>query len=425
MKVAATFLGGAKNRLLPPSVPFRFFAAAAAFHVLLWLVLAFGASDLTHFAGGFGPTLAAIHLLTLGVLTTTAIGAGTQILPVATGQPLAAVWLIKLVFWLAVPGILILTAGMYAIANSLLLIGAGLTTIGLLIFGWLLAGVLRHAGSMPVVAAYGWVALASLIGAAALGAGLALNFQLGLFHNQPAVALAHMILGGFGFMGFLVLGFSQILIPMFALSAVPPRSLSLATFAAAVFALILGTFGALAGSRSMLALAAFAGLAAAGGHLWMISRVLASGLRKDLGLSFVLLRVGWIMLPLTLVTGLAALYPVPGHNAAILFGFLLLFGWLLTFLFGILQRILPFLASMFLTPPARGRKPIASKSAGAVPLKIHAACHLLALIAITISIVTDNALIAQIFCVVGLLGAVVFAWFTADIIRRLLFNKQS
>ncbi len=39
MTLAATFLGGAKSRLLPPSVPFRFFAAAAIFHVLLWLVL--------------------------------------------------------------------------------------------------------------------------------------------------------------------------------------------------------------------------------------------------------------------------------------------------------------------------------------------------------------------------------------------------
>ena len=425
MKVAATFLGGAKNRLLPPSVPFRFFGAAAVFHVLLWMVLAFGAIDLTQFAVGFGPTLAAIHLLTLGVLTTTAIGAGAQILPVATGRPLAAVWPVKLVFWLAVPGILFLTAGMYAAVSSLLLTGAALTTAGLFVFTGLLASNLRRAGSPPMVAAYGWVALASLIGVAGLGAALAVNFQLGIFRNQAAVALAHMILGGFGFMGFLVLGFSQILIPMFALSAVPPKRLSLATFAAAVFALVLGTFGALASSRGTLAIAALAGLAAAGGHLWMISRVLASGLRKDLGLSFLLLRVGWIMLPLTLFTGLAALYRVPDHNAPILFGFLLLFGWLLTFLVGILQRILPFLASMFLTRPARGGKPNTTKSASAIPLKIHAACHLLALIAIAISIVTDNRLIAELFCVVGLLGAIAFTWFTADIIRRLLFDQQS
>jgi hypothetical protein len=80
MKLAATFLGGAKSRLLPPSLPFRFFAAAAIFHVLLWLVLLLAAGDATGFTGGFGPGLAAVHLLTLGVLTTTALGAALQIL---------------------------------------------------------------------------------------------------------------------------------------------------------------------------------------------------------------------------------------------------------------------------------------------------------------------------------------------------------
>ncbi|NJO32394.1 MAG: hypothetical protein HC869_03965 [Rhodospirillales bacterium] len=39
MTLAATFLAGAKSRLLPASIPFRFFAAAAAFHVAMWVVL--------------------------------------------------------------------------------------------------------------------------------------------------------------------------------------------------------------------------------------------------------------------------------------------------------------------------------------------------------------------------------------------------
>ena len=43
MTIAASFLGGAKSRLLPRSIPFRFFASAATFHVLMWLALLFGA----------------------------------------------------------------------------------------------------------------------------------------------------------------------------------------------------------------------------------------------------------------------------------------------------------------------------------------------------------------------------------------------
>src|SRR6516164_8695121 len=123
MTLAATFLSGAKSRLLPPSVPFRFFAAAALFHVLLWLVLLLAAGNATGFAGGLGPVLAATHLLTLGVLTTSAIGAATQILPVATRHALAAVWRVKLVFWLTVPGMMVLIAGMHAAQRHVLLAG--------------------------------------------------------------------------------------------------------------------------------------------------------------------------------------------------------------------------------------------------------------------------------------------------------------
>jgi hypothetical protein len=98
MTLAASFLGGAKSRLLPPSIPFRFFAAAAMFHVLMWLAMLIGADAAVSFRGGPGPPLAGVHLLTLGVLTSTAIGASAQLLPVATRRPLAARWPIKLVF---------------------------------------------------------------------------------------------------------------------------------------------------------------------------------------------------------------------------------------------------------------------------------------------------------------------------------------
>jgi hypothetical protein len=425
MTLAATFLGGAKSRLLPPSVPFRFFAAAAVFHMLLWLVLLLAAGKATSFAGGFGPVLAAIHLLTLGVLTATAIGAAAQILPVATRRTLAAVWLVKLVFWLTVPGMMVLIAGMYAAQKHALLVGAGATTAGLVLFAWLMADNLRRASSLPVVAAHGWAALASLIGLAGLGMALAFNYQFGILHNHAAVALAHMLLGGFGFMGMLVLGFSHIMVPMFALASAPAKRPSFATFAAAIAAVALGTFGALAASRVMLASAALIGLAAAGGYLRLMYRVLATGMRKRLGLSFVLVHAAWIMLPITLLVGLAALYGIAGDNGATLFGFLLLFGWLLTFLFGILQRILPFLASMFVASPARGGPAIITELAGAAALKLHAVCHALALTGLAFAIVTDNAVIARAGSAVGLVGAIAFAWFTADVIRRMLPGEQS
>src|SRR5262245_5304915 len=379
MTVAASFLGGAKSRLLPRSIPFRFFAAAAAFHVMMWLGLLIGASEAVSFRGGLGPTLASVHLLTLGVLTTTAIGASVQLLPVATRRTLHAVWPIKLIFWLTVPGLIALIVGMHTAQTNVLVPASVATAAGLLLFCALLVDNLRRAGSLPVVGAYGWAALVMLVLVIALGVTLAINEEAAILPDHAAVALAHLILGGFGFMGLLALGFSHILIPMFALGSAPPKRASYASFIAASTAVLLGALGALAGSWNLLTVASLTGLAAAATHLWLMQRVLKTGMRKRLGLSFVLVRAAWVMLPATLLVGLAALYGAAGPSGGTLFGFLLLFGWLLTFLVAILQRIMPFLASMFAPPQASGGTAIVSELANAPSLKVHAICHGLAL----------------------------------------------
>jgi succinate-acetate transporter protein len=52
-------------------------------------------------------------------------------------------------------------------------------------------------------------------------------------------------------------------------------------------------------------------------------------------------------------------------------------------------------------------------------------CHALALAGLAVAIVTDNAVIARVGSAVGLVGAIAFAWFTADVIWRMLPGKQS
>jgi hypothetical protein len=418
--LAATFLAGAKSRLLPASIPFRFFAAAAIFHLLMWLVLLLWANEATSFRGGPGPTLAAVHLLVLGVLTTTAIGASAQLLPVATRHALAAVWPIKLVFWLSVPGIAALIVGMCCADLKILIPAAIATAVGLLLYAGLLADNLRRAGNLPVVAAYGWAALVALVLLVGLGLALVSNYVTGALPNHQAIALAHMILGGFGFMGLLVLGFSHVLVPMFALSAAPPKRPSFIAFVLATAGVAFGGIGALADSTPVLTAAALVGLGAAALHLWLMSRALKSGMRKRLGHSFVLVRIAWALLPATLFVGLAALYDLAGSNGPTLFGFLLIFGWLLTFLLGILQRILPFLASMHASGPAGAAPPLLSALAASAPLKLHAICHGIAIAALSLAIAADSTWLARAGSTVGLVGAVAFTWFTAGITRRAL-----
>ena len=420
MTLAATFLAGAKSRLLPASIPFRFFATAAVFHVLMWLVLLAWTNEATSFRGGPGPTLAVVHILVLGVLTTTAIGASAQLLPVATRHALAAVWPIKLVFWLTVPGIAALIVGMYAANPEIIIPAAIVTVVGLLLYAGLLADNLRRAGNLAVVAAYGWAALVALMLLVGLGLLLALDYEIGVLPNHAAAALAHMILGGFGFMGLLVLGFSHVLVPMFALAAAPPNRPSFIAFALATAGVAIGSIGALADSMPTLTAAALIGLGAAVLHLWLMSRVLKSGMRKRLGQSFLLIRTAWILLPATLLIGLAALYGLAGSNGPTLFGFLLIAGWLLTFLLGILQRILPFLASMHANRTAGAAPPLLSELAASAPLKLHAVCHGIALAVLSLAIAVDSTWLTRAGSAVGLVGAVAFAWFTASVTRRAL-----
>ena len=420
MTLAATFLAGAKSRLLPASIPFRFFATAAVFHVLMWLVLLAWTNEATSFRGGPGPTLAVVHILVLGVLTTTAIGASAQLLPVATRHALAAVWPIKLVFWLTVPGIAALIVGMYAANPEIIIPAAIVTVVGLLLYAGLLADNLRRAGNLAVVAAYGWAALVALVLLVGLGLLLALDYEIGVLPNHAAAALAHMILGGFGFMGLLVLGFSHVLVPMFALTAAPPNRPSFIAFALATAGVAIGSIGALADSMPTLTAAALIGLGAAVLHLWLMSRVLKSGMRKRLGQSFLLIRTAWILLPATLLIGLAALYGLAGSNGPTLFGFLLIAGWLLTFLLGILQRILPFLASMHANRTAGAAPPLLSELAASAPLKLHAVCHGIALAVLSLAIAVDSTWLTRAGSAVGLVGAVAFAWFTVGVTRRAL-----
>ena len=105
MKLAGAFLSGATSRLLPASIPLRFFGAAIASHLLAWLALLAGSEAMPRFAGGLGWTLAALHLVTLGVLAMTAIGASLQLLPVATRQPVGSIRWPALIWWLYTPGV--------------------------------------------------------------------------------------------------------------------------------------------------------------------------------------------------------------------------------------------------------------------------------------------------------------------------------
>jgi len=420
---AGAFLAGAGSRLLPPSIPFRFFGAAVAFHLGAWIVLFIGADAAANFAGGLGWPLAALHLVTLGVLAMTAIGASLQLLPVATRRPVGGERWPAAIWWLYTPGVVMTVLGMGAGATMLLAAGAVAVVAALIAYAALLARNLAGAKGMPIVVAHGWAALASLVVVIATALALAGTYIGMPTLDRPTAIALHIVFAAYGFMGMLALGLSYIVVPMFALSAAPAERPAWTSFALAVLALLLAGTAALVVAPGLLRAAAVAaGLAAVAVHLRLMTVALKSGMRRHLGRSFALVRIAWAALVASLVGVLALVQDAPGDGIAMLFGLVLIGGWLLTFLLAILQRIVPFLASMHTAqakPRGKGLPPTPSALTAERPLAIHFTCHLAALALLAIAIAADSAFTVRAAAAIGTAGALAFGAFFAIAMRRM------
>ena len=388
----------ARSRLLPMSLPFRYFGAAAAFQLAAWALLFAFPQELLAFEIGLGPVFAALHLLTLGVLAMSAIGATLQLLPVATRQPVRALWAVRLQWWLFVPGTALFAGAGAAYRPDLLGAGAMLVILGLSIYAVLLAKNLLGARGMRVVVAHGWAALACLVALAATGLLLVGRYEHGWAIDHQALRSAHLVLATFGFMGLLAIGLSGFLLPMLAVAPPPPPRVAYAVLGLAIAGIFMATLG-------LTLPGAVTGLGAALLHIGSMERSLRARLRPRLEPSFLLVRVSWACLIACLA--LAAL-GFPGGT--LLFGIALVPGWLLTFLLGVLARIVPFLASVHASASDRGT-PIIAALTPARLLAAHRVLHLAALALLFAAALTGQAALAAAGAACGLAGAAAFSAF--------------
>ncbi len=395
-----------RSRLLPMSLPFRFFGAAAAFQVAAWALLFLFSADFLGFETGLGPIFAALHLLTLGVLAMAAVGATLQLLPVATRQPVRALGAAKLSWWLLVPGIGLFGWGAATYEPRLMAAGAVTALAGFCVYAVLLLKNLLGARGLPAVVAHGWAALACLLGLAATGIALTARYEHGIALEHDAFRAAHAVLASYGFMGMLALGLSTFLLPMLALAPPPKLRVTYAVLAAAVGGLALGAFGwRLPG--------ALLGLAAAGLHVLAMERSLHARLRRPLGPAFLLVRVSWACLLSSLVLAILMELQVAPPRTGQLFVLLLVPGWLLTFLLGVLQRIVPFLASVHASST-----PLVSSLTPPRLLAVHRLLHLGALAALVAAVVLNEELLVQAGAAAGLAGALTYAAFFTFVILK-------
>jgi hypothetical protein len=431
------FLGGAKGRLLPASIPLRFFGAATAFHLLAWIALGVGALQGASFGGGLGWPLAALHLATLGVLAMTALGAGAQLLPVATRRPAPGYRLLAAIWWLYTPGVALLALGMGFARLALLAAGAAMVALALVAWLVLMLGNLLGARGMPGVVAHGWGAMVSLALVLASALALVATWLGWPSPSRDTLLALHILFAPYGFMGLLALGLSYILVPMFALADAPAERRQLASFGLAAAAIVLSALaapgvlgdggsaplglGPVSGPVSVpVALHVAALLCAAAAitlHLRMMRTALRGGMRRELGRSFTLVRIAWGGLAASLVLALALVLDAPVPQLGALFALCVIGLWLLSFALGILQRILPFLAAMHGGSGRRARTP--SALTHDVALRVHFICHLSALGLLALAIGAELAWLALLAAVVGALGASAFGVFYVVLLRRM------
>jgi hypothetical protein len=402
-------------RLLPASIPFRFLAAALLFHLLGWTAMAASAPILASAEGGLGLPVAGLHLMTLGVLTVTAVGAGFQLLPVAIQADLPAVWPCRLISWLLLPGVAVLGWGMMTADLWLLGLGGSAVALALLVFvvvvGLALLLTNRTKPQVRLVVRHLWASLACLVILAVLGLALLGDFTHGYLDDHRTVAVIHLAVACYGFLGLLAAGFVQVLVPMFALVAPQPEGQANVVLVLAVAALVLAFTGAFAGAASV-------GLVAACLHVHGMAGLMRRRKRRDLGTSFLLIRLSWIMLPLSLVMGLLLsldLLPAWGPGVFVL---TLVGGWLLSLVLGMLQRILPFLAAIHAAKAGR-RIPKVSELGNSRILRTQSACHVAALAMVGAGMAFDLEALIRIGALAGAAGAAAFIVYALAISLRI------
>ena len=407
-------MANARGRLLPFSMPFRFFLTGCFYQSLMWVLLFLNANELISYNGGAGPVLSAIHLLTLGVLLMTAVGASIQLLSVSTLRPMRSLMACRVLSWLLIPGVGILVFDMMGLSSLPLVIGSSLVTIALLIYVLLVFDNLVFASGMGVITAYIWVAIISLCLIAALGIALIMDYYHVFLPDHSFAAVTHMLLAAYGFMGMMSLGFSYILIPMFGLAAFHNKKIAHTGFILNVVALLLLVIDLLWANNLLLWFAILSGLSGSICYLCSMYQILQQRMRKRLGFSFTMIYLSWCALPLSIVTG--AMMKLDIVKPA-LFGVILLLAWLLMFLVGILQRIAPFLTTMHLAQGKGGKAPTQAELTSEMSLKICNYSYIASLALVITGLCFELSILIRIGSLLGLSACLSLFYFLINIVR--------
>ena len=367
----------------PIWVPFRFFLSAPLFGLLAAAVMLWQGPSM--FAARWSaPALAVTHLITLGFMTMVMAGAMMQMLPVLAGAPVPRPKLVAaIVHPLLAIGTLLLAGGFLFALPHLLQWAVGLLGIGLtLFFGTMLVTLSRVQNPNATIVAM-W--LASIAFGITIALGLTLGYSHGWGASLPHQSLRdlHPAWGLLGWTGLLVIGVAYQIVPMFQMTPNYPRWLTRSLTAGAFAVLALWSMAQWQSTPEWvwLRVASVCLLVGAFGVFAAITLDLQRRRRRrlpDVTLEF--WRAGMAFLLAAALLWLSRQLPELAFGQSdVLMGVLVIAGAAVSFISGMLYKIMPFLTWFHLQAlPATGKampnmKAILPEKAQRRQLRLHLA----------------------------------------------------
>jgi hypothetical protein len=206
------------RRGVPLSVPLPFLltgvCAAALFGFLLPWLIPQAIQD-----PGFPHVLALVHLVTLGWLTMTIMGASFQLVPVIVVTPLRTTRFIRYQYPAYVSGVVLLLSGFWWMQPWLLATGGTVIVLAITHYVVILAVTFRQATRRPLTVRFLVASLVYLCLVVSLGLTAALDFQFGFLGAAfDRLLLTHITLGVVGWLSTTLIGVSYTLVRLFALA---------------------------------------------------------------------------------------------------------------------------------------------------------------------------------------------------------------
>lgn len=333
------------------SPPFRivskYFIAAVVSFITFNLMLVF---DYKSFSGHhFQPKILSInHILTLGFITMTIFGAMFQLVPVVLEVKLFSVILAEIQFWIYTVGVILLTYKFYFFTSNLSFeFPAILLSLAMTIFIINIIGSFFKIKKWNITGTYLSSALFWLLITALAGYLLAKNLDKPFIKiNHLQYLKLHAITAFVGWVSMVVMGVSFRLIPMFTLSHGYKLTLAKLSFIFTNLGLLginwimhypdTGIYNLIFGSLI------FSGIVS---YLIQIYIIFKKRIRKRLDIGLKFSAFAFFMMALSTLLNFSFLFfeyeKIP--NLTLVYGFIVLFGYITFLIVGQMYKIVPFL----------------------------------------------------------------------------------